>query len=194
MISYSVCHLLCIDNFVIFLRGSNLNEIEPQLQKVVMKLSIWGINNRLNFALHQNKIDKFFKKKGLSYVRIILNCEEIPQVTNTKFLVLIFNSHLKWHLHIKELKQKYLSQLNILKMLNSRAWGSEKNFASIIQKSCQSCSRLQMYYLYRSQCVYFKNIRYDSKSGVEIMYRNLIQRQPYLFSTSTKYSQSTLLF
>jgi hypothetical protein len=112
-----------------FKNGKN-KAIENQINVRTTTISKWMDNWRLRLAPQKcnyiifSNCKKFAKEESFN---IKLRTEKINQDKNPKFLGVIFDKSLTFNKQIEHLKKTCNSRLNILKILNNKWWGIQKN-------------------------------------------------------------------
>ena len=100
--------------------------LERQLQKCLNNLAEWSTKNGFKFSKSKTVAMHFCNKRNLHPdPELSLENTPIPVVTETKFLGIIFDNKLSFKPHIKYLKQKCQSSLNLLKVVSHMNWGGD---------------------------------------------------------------------
>jgi hypothetical protein len=88
-------------------------------------LQLWFNNNTLTFNAKKTKFMLITSRaaKGINCNPLIINNIEIERTYNFKYLGLHIDSHLTWHHHIKEIKNKILPIVGILYKLKVESKG-----------------------------------------------------------------------
>ena len=116
-----------VDDFLVCVRGKNMRTIERQLQLCLNDLSTWSTRDGFKFSETKSVAMHFCRLRRLHHEpELRLNGQPIRVVTETKFLGLTFDNKLSFHPHIKELKERGLKALNLIKVLSSTQWGSDQ--------------------------------------------------------------------
>ena len=153
---------LYVDEFGIFYKSKNMENIEFRLQRCLNKVETWATENGFRFSKTKTQCVHFFQLRGL-HPDPVLNIygSPIPVVEEAKFLGLLFDKKLSFISHIKALKAKCLKALDVLKVLSNTNWGGDRSVLLNLYRS-----------LVRSkQCIWlctkiiFKKSRHHSSSG-----------------------------
>ena len=121
---------LYVDDFLICYRGTNMNNIERQLQICLNKIEKWAMENEFKFSSSKTLGMHFCNKRGLHPdPELKLYNSPINTISETKYLGLLFDSKLTFLPHIKMLKNKSLKAPNILKFVSSTDWGADRTFS-----------------------------------------------------------------
>lgn len=118
---------LYVDDFLICYRSSYMPSIERQLQHCLNKLQTWADENGFKFSPSKTAAVHFCCKRTIhSDPELLLYGSLIPVETQAKFLGVIFDKKLSFLPHIKKLKTKCHSALNILKVVGHFDWGADR--------------------------------------------------------------------
>ena len=117
---------LFVDDFLICYRSKNMNSIERVLQNCLSKIECWADNNGFRFSKSKTVCMHLCNKRTLhpDPSLKLYNCE-IPVVSETKFLGLVFDSKLSFKAHISYLKKKCLKAMNLLRVVSHTDWGAD---------------------------------------------------------------------
>ena len=117
-----------VDDFTIYCRSTHMRSIERRLQLCLNKLHTWSNTNGFKFSPSKTEMVHFSNLRGLHPdPEVTLGGKPIPVVKQHKFLGLIFDDKLNFRAHIKYLKKRCAQALNVLKVLASTDWGSNKD-------------------------------------------------------------------
>ncbi|MES9994020.1 MAG: reverse transcriptase domain-containing protein, partial [Candidatus Thiodiazotropha sp.] len=118
---------LYVDDFGIFYKSKNMENIEFRLQRCLNKVETWATENGFKFSKTKTQCVHFCQLRGL-HPDPVLNIygSPIPVVNEAKFLGLLFDKKLTFIPHIKALKAKCLKALDILKVLSNTSWGGDR--------------------------------------------------------------------
>ena len=119
---------LYVDDFGIFYKSKNRENIEFRLQRCLNKVETWATENGFKFSKTKTQCVHFCQLRGL-HPDPVLNIygSPIPVVEEAKFLGLLFDKKLSSIPHIKALKAKCLKTLDILKVLSNTNWGGDRS-------------------------------------------------------------------
>lgn len=127
---------LFVDDFVIYLRHKNLEYIHQQLQNTVESLETFTNKTGQKFSAEKTKAVIFTRKTKPSRIpEITYRNVPIKYYNSTKYLGLIFDSKLKWDIHLKDLKSKSIQKLNILKIVSKQHWGADRKSLLTLYRS-----------------------------------------------------------
>ena len=119
---------LYVDDFGIFYKSKNMENIEFRLQRCLNKVETWATENGFKFSKTKTQCVHFCQLRGL-HPDPVLNIygSPIPVVEEAKFLGLLFDKKLSFIPHIKALKAKCLKALDALKVLSNTNWGGDRS-------------------------------------------------------------------
>ena len=119
---------LYVDDFGIFYKSKNMENIEFRLQRCLNKVETWATENGFKFSKTKTQCVHFCQLRGL-HPDPVLNIYglPIPVVEEAKFLGLQFDKKLGFIPHIKALKAKCLKALDVLKVLSNTNWGGDRS-------------------------------------------------------------------
>ena len=119
---------LYVDDFGIFYKSKNMENIEFRLQRCLNKVETWATENGFKFSKTKTQCVHFCQLRGL-HPDPVLNIygSPIPVVEEAKFLGLLFDKKLSFIPHIKALKAKCLKALDVLKVLSNTNWGGDRS-------------------------------------------------------------------
>ena len=105
-----------VDDFGIFYKSKNMENIEFRLQRCLNKVETWATENGFKFPKTKTQCVHFCQLRGL-HPDPVLNIygSPIPVVEEAKFLGLLFDKKLSFIPHIKALKAKCLKALDVFK-------------------------------------------------------------------------------
>jgi Reverse transcriptase (RNA-dependent DNA polymerase) len=116
---------LFVDDFLICYRSKSMNCIERALQGFLKKIELWG-DNGFQFSESKTVYMHFCNKHTPHPEQSLRLCNtEIPMVSETKFLGIIFDSKLTCKPHIANLKKKCLKAINLLRVVAHTDWGAD---------------------------------------------------------------------
>ena len=117
---------LFVDDFLICYRSRNMHSIERVLQNCLGKIEFWADTNGFRFSKSKTVCMHFCNKRTLHPdPSLRLFNSEIPVVSETKFLGLVFDNLLSFNSHISYLKKKCLKAMNLLRVVAHTDWGAD---------------------------------------------------------------------
>ena len=120
---------LYVDDFKLLFRSSSLRHLKNTLNTNIERIVEWTRDNGFTVECGKTKAMLFCccgqKKKCNPLPVLQLGNTQIDYVDEHKFFGLIWDSKLNWQAHIKYLKCKCQSPLNLIKMLSYSNWGSD---------------------------------------------------------------------
>ena len=119
---------LYVDDFGIFYKSKNMENIEFRLQRCLNKVETWATENGFKFSKTKTQCFHFCQLRGL-HPDPVLNIygSPIPVVEEAKFLGLLFDKKLSFIPHIKALKAKCLKAFDVCKVLSNTNWGGDRS-------------------------------------------------------------------
>ena len=119
---------LYVDDFGIFYKWKNMENIEFGLQRCLNKVETWATENGFKFSKTKTQCVRFCQLRGLHPDPVLdIYGSPIPVVEEAKFLGLQFDKKLSFIPHIKALKAKCLKALDVLKVLSSTNWVGDRS-------------------------------------------------------------------
>ena len=119
---------LYVDDFGIFCKLKNMENIEFQLQRCLNKVETWATENGFRFSKTKTQCVHFCQLRGLHQDPVLnIYGSPIPVVEEAKFLGLLFDKKLSFIPHIIALKAKCLKAFDVLKVLSSTNWGGDRS-------------------------------------------------------------------
>ena len=121
---------LYVDDFGIFYKSKNMENIEFRLQRCLNKVETWVTEKCFKFKFSKTKTqcDHFCRLRGF-HPDLVINIygSPIPVVEEAKVLGLLFDKKLTFIPHIKALNTKCLKALDVLKVLSNTSWGGDRS-------------------------------------------------------------------
>ena len=117
--------LLFADDLITAFNYKDRMDAQLQAQKYLKLLAKWGNKWRLSFAPNKSNIIVFTKKRAPSLFNLLLYDEVIPQVNETKFLGITFDSRLDFKKHINQIIESCSDRLKVVRTLPLKSWGLE---------------------------------------------------------------------
>ena len=116
---------LFVDDFSIICSSRNMASIERQLQLCLNKVEKWADENGFKFSKTKTVCMHFCNKRKLHPDPILtIYDSQIPVVSQTKFLDVIFHSKLYFKAHINYIRQKCEKAMYLLKVVSKNGLGS----------------------------------------------------------------------
>lgn len=129
--------LLYADDLVIHYNHKDLTEIQRLIQETLNQLQNWsGPKSGFKFSENKTKAMLFTRRrKNIFNPDLFLNGTKLGYSEQYKFLGIIFDHKLSWVSHIKTIKGKAIKSLNLIKMLSSHSFGSDRKLLLKIHQS-----------------------------------------------------------
>ena len=117
-----------VDDFSITCSSRNIASIERQLQLCLNKVEKWADENGFKFSKTKTVCIHFCNKRKLHPdPTLTIYNSQIPVVSQTKFLGVIFDSKLNFKAHIDYIRQKCGKAMNLLKVVVKMDWGADRS-------------------------------------------------------------------
>ena len=101
---------------------------ERQLQFCLNKVEKWAEENGFKFSKTKTVCMHFWNKRKLHPdPTLTIYDSQIPVVSQTKFLGVIFDNKLNFKAHINYISQKCEKAMNLLKVVSKMDWGADRN-------------------------------------------------------------------
>ena len=144
---------LFVDDFSITCSSRNMASIERQLQLCLNKVEKWADENGFKFSKTKTVCMHFCNKRKLHPdPTLTIYNSQIPVVSQTKFLGIIFDSKLNFKAHIDYIRQKCEKAMNLLKVVAKMDWGADR---SVLMRLYRSFVRSRLEY----GCAVFSSAR-----------------------------------
>lgn len=127
--------IMFADDSTIYCKGRNINTSKTIMQNAINEIIKWEKSTGFKFGPAKSKSIIFSYKTNKTPPQIYMNNILIPPTNDLKMLGLNLNNQLNWSKHIKLLKTKTKSRLNIIRAISNRAWGAN---SSIIIRTYKS--------------------------------------------------------
>ena len=138
-----------------------MNSIERVLQGCLGKIESWADTNGFRFSKSKTVCMHFCNKRTLHPdPSLKLYNSEIPVVSETKFLGLIFDNKLSFKAHISYLKKKCLKAMNLLRVIAHTDWGAD---STTLLKLYRSVVRSKLDY----GCIVYGSARESYLQGLD---------------------------
>ena len=119
---------LFVDDFSISCSSRNMASIERQLQLCLNKVEKWADEYGFKFPKTKTVCMHFCNKRKLHPdPTLTIYNSQIPVVTQTKFLGVIFDNKLNFKAHIEYVRQKCAKAMNLLKIVSKMDWGADRS-------------------------------------------------------------------
>ena len=117
---------LFVDDFAACCRSKQLRSIERQLQQCLNKLQKWADENGFKFSETKTVCMHFCNLRRLHDDPLLtIDNNVIPVVKEAKFLGILFDNKLSFIPHLRNLRDKCLKALNLLRVVAHRDWGGD---------------------------------------------------------------------
>ena len=144
---------LFVDDFSITCSSRNMASIERQLQLCLNKVEKWADENGFKFSKTKTVCMHFCNKRKLHPdPTLTIYNSQIPVVSQTKFLGVIFDRKLNFKAHIDYIRQKCEKAMNLLKVVTKMDWGADR---SVLMRLYRSFVRSRLEY----GCAVFSSAR-----------------------------------
>ena len=112
---------LFVDDCRVSIICYDLSTAQTELQKVLNLFQRWCYKTGFVFSAKKSKVLICHRKKRVHEptIDVFLNRQKLECVTEFKFLGVIFDSKLQWIPHLKMIKEKTFSKINLLKIIAS---------------------------------------------------------------------------
>lgn len=119
---------LYVDDFAIFTKSSSLPAAERRIQLAVNKAQDWTQKHGFIFSTPKTVCVHFTRVRGVfPPLTLTLHNVAIKQTEVTKFLGLVLDSRLTYVPHLKDLRQRCLSSMQLMKCLSHFKWGADRS-------------------------------------------------------------------
>ena len=133
-ISPGVSFSLFADDSAMWCSGPDYDVCLTRLQGCLAKLEQWSRTNGLQFSSEKSAAIIFSRTMNIQPSQSLrLHNNEIPYVTNFKFLGVILDRRLSMARHIKYIGVKCNSRLNLFRCITGATYGRSSDFTTIIQ-------------------------------------------------------------
>ena len=103
----STTSILFADDTNLFKSGSNLSDMEDELNTELSKISTWLKTNKLSLNIGKTYFMLFANKKRKDHdLNIMIDGTKIEEVKKTKFLGVIIDNKLSWKDHVAHVASK----------------------------------------------------------------------------------------
>jgi len=119
---------LYVDDFVIYSSSHSMAALERRLQRTIDKIQNWTLQTGFRISVEKTVVVNYNKKRGVQpQPDLYMNGSRLTVAEEHKFLGLIFDKKLTWIPHIKQLKNKCIKKLDIIKHLANTSWGADRD-------------------------------------------------------------------
>ena len=131
---------LYVDDFAACCRSRQMRTIERRLQLSLNKLEKWTNEEGFKFSQTKTVCVHFCHRRRIHPdPNLSLFNHDIPVVTETKFLGVIFDQKLNFIPHLRQVRTKCSKAMNLLKVLAHRDWGADiKTMLKIYRSTIRS--------------------------------------------------------
>ena len=176
--------VLFADDTNIFMPGNDPTELFKKMNNELINFNKWFTNNKLALNLQKSCYIVFGPKiktnlKILNDLNICIGNSIIPRVDSTKFLGLIIQSDLKWHLHIEMILNKLYKTVGIIRKARN------KLTSEIV---------LLLYYSFFYPFLIYGNIFWGATNKTLIYKLTVIQKRFIRICFSLNYMDHTKIF
>ncbi|CAL4067481.1 unnamed protein product, partial [Meganyctiphanes norvegica] len=133
--STHIKYTLYADDIVIWSDAQDLDVAKTEIQKTLDELGRWQDLWGTTFSAEKSNFMVFTKKRTLSAVHLRIKGVAIPETDSTFFLGLKFDCKLRWDKHIQYLFDSCSKRLNVLRSIQSHAWGADRSSILLVYKS-----------------------------------------------------------
>ena len=116
---------LFVDDFAICVSSKRPQTAERMLQLCVNKVQEWVTKNGFKFSETKTVSMHFWKGSANYTPNVYLGRTRVNNVTETRFLGLIFDKRLTFRSHIEDLRTRCLKTLNVLRVVSHTDWGAD---------------------------------------------------------------------
>ena len=135
-VKFPLTQRLFADDFNISLRSSNPHRAHRLLQNTLNSITSWSSLNGSRFSALKTYLVIFKSRNPIPSIQpLILQNFKIPIRSTGKLLGLHFDQKLTWTPHIKMLKSKCISALNVIKYLSHPSKGCHRKILLNLYKS-----------------------------------------------------------
>ena len=118
---------LYVDDFTIYASGSHLPTLTRRVQLALNQAHTWLVNHGFTVNRTKTKAMHFTKLRGLfPPPELRLDTTPVAFVEEMRFLGMIFDRKLSWQPHLRNLRQRCLTAMNILKTISRKSWGADR--------------------------------------------------------------------
>ena len=126
-VSPGVQSSLYVDDFAIFVRASSLRSAVRQIQLSINRSHQWVAKHGFEFSTHKTVCMHFTRCRGLfPPPDLFLGTTKLASVPATRFLGLTLDTKLTYLPHIRDLRQRAMRSLDLLKSLAGISWGADR--------------------------------------------------------------------
>ena len=143
---------LFVDDFAICVSSKRPQTAERMLQLCVNKVQEWVTKNGFKFSETKTVSMHFWKGSANYTPNVYLGRTRVNNVTETRFLGLIFDKRLTFKSHIEDLRTRCLKTLNVLRVVSHTDWGAD---CKVLLRLYQALVRSKLDYgsiVYGSAC------------------------------------------
>ena len=97
--------------------------LKTNIESALDKLQHWSSDHLMTVNLDKTSSQLFTMQKKPPNIKVKYQNSYLKQLSESKYLGIIFDSKLSWKNHITHIKEKTTKRLNILKRLAGVKWG-----------------------------------------------------------------------
>ena len=123
------------DDIVIYCSGCSPDQCRIQMQQAINNIAEWMDRMEMQVSVSKTKAMLFSKGRRPHQAPLKYRDDRIEYVDNYKYLGMIFDSQMKWSLHISNICNKASKAINIMKALTRVWWGADPKILLNVYKS-----------------------------------------------------------
>ena len=117
---------LYVDDFLILYSSRNFAALERKLQTTLNRITKWTEKTGYKFSTDKTEVVNFHRGRDFREPDLRLNGIRLKVVQEKKFLGLFFDRKLTWVPHLRQLKQKCLQMMGLMKSLANSKFGADR--------------------------------------------------------------------
>ncbi|GFO11825.1 RNA-directed DNA polymerase from mobile element jockey [Plakobranchus ocellatus] len=125
-VSKHVNSSLFFDDFAIYAEGKHLQHLERTIQLCINNVQKWVSENGFRLSVSKTTCVHFHRQRIYTEPALHLDGQPIPVKGEAKFLGVIFDQKLSFENHVKYLKNKCLTALNLLRVVGHTGWVADR--------------------------------------------------------------------
>ena len=170
---------LYVDDFVLIFKSKSMRTIQRKLQRCINKVISWTSDNGFTINKTEGKTVgmHFCKRRSCEDPELFLGDTRIKFEKEHKFLGLVWDPKLSFRAHIKYLKKKCQSPLNLLKVLSHTDWGAD---TKTLLKLYRALVRSKLDY----GCIVYRNAAYEDLKPLDVIHNQGIRLSLGAFKSS----------
>lgn len=123
------------DDLVIYSKRKTYRESKQDLRAIMYNVNLWTLSNELTISYDKCAIVLFTRKKPPDFITLKLCGNEIPVLSNYKYLGIFLDRKLLWGTHIDYMIKRCEKGINLLKMLCKGMRGADQFVSLLFYKS-----------------------------------------------------------